>query len=192
MAHHQARERVLVRPARREPCDLFFAAFTGTDRLHHFLWEQMERGVEPWASRFHAYYDLVDGRRRAGRSVAGRLPWCLSDHGFCRLDQEVYVNRWLERDGWLPLQGAGRSRSPRSCRPALARTAWIPAGSTSTWRERARRHRVLLEYHAVRDDQLWGEGAAVREGGPALGRPSPARSSIALPTWCWCRMTDPT
>src|SRR5262249_54082060 len=33
----------------------------------------------------------------------------LSDHGFCRLDQEVYVNRWMERDGWLALEEPAKS-----------------------------------------------------------------------------------
>lgn len=105
VTHHEVRSRVLVRLLEREPCDLYYVAFTGTDRLHHFLWGQMERGEEPWASRFHEYYDRVDA---AVGEVVRRLPdGCrlilLSDHGFCRLDHEVYVNRWLERDGWLAL-----------------------------------------------------------------------------------------
>jgi predicted AlkP superfamily phosphohydrolase/phosphomutase len=110
-AHHAARTRVLVDLLEREPCDLFYVAFTGTDRLHHFLWEQMERGEEPWASRFHDYYAAVDAS--VGELVS-RLPddcllVLLSDHGFCRLDQEVYVNRWLERDGWLALTEPAKS-----------------------------------------------------------------------------------
>jgi predicted AlkP superfamily phosphohydrolase/phosphomutase len=104
-AHHRARTRVLCDLLEGEPCDLFFCAFTGTDRLHHFLWGQMERGEEPWVSQFADYYDAVDAS--VGELVR-RLPddcrlILLSDHGFCRLDQEVYVNRWLERDGWLAL-----------------------------------------------------------------------------------------
>jgi len=110
-AHHAARTRVLVDLLEREPCDLFYVAFTGTDRLHHFLWEQMELGEEPWASRFHDYYAAVDAS--VGELVS-RLPddcrlILLSDHGFCRLDQEVYVNRWLERDGWLALAQPAKS-----------------------------------------------------------------------------------
>ena len=66
----------------------------------------MERGEEPWAGRFHEYYDRVDAS--VGELVR-RLPdectlILLSDHGFCRLDREVYVNRWLERDGWVALE----------------------------------------------------------------------------------------
>jgi predicted AlkP superfamily phosphohydrolase/phosphomutase len=111
VAHHEARTRVFTDLLDREPPDLLFCAFTGTDRLHHFLWAQMERGEEPWASRFHEYYDRVDAS--VGELVR-RLPGdcaliLLSDHGFCRLDREVYVNRWLERDGWLALEEPAKS-----------------------------------------------------------------------------------
>src|SRR4029079_525256 len=79
--------------------------------LHHFLWAQMERGEEPWAGRFHEYYDRVDAS--VGELVRRRSSDCtlilLSDHGFCRLDREVYVNRWLERDGWLALEEPAKS-----------------------------------------------------------------------------------
>ena len=71
----------------------------------------MERGEEPWAGRFHEYYDRVDAS--VGELVR-RLPddctvILLSDHGFCRLDREVYVNRWLERDGWVALEEPAKS-----------------------------------------------------------------------------------
>jgi predicted AlkP superfamily phosphohydrolase/phosphomutase len=110
-AHHAARTRVLVDLLDGEACDLFYVAFTGTDRLHHFLWEQMERGEEPWASRFHDYYAAVDA---SVGEIVSRLPddcrlILLSDHGFCRLDQEVFVNRWLERDGWIALEEPAKS-----------------------------------------------------------------------------------
>lgn len=161
VAHHAAREQVLLDLLEREPCDLFFAAFTGTDRLHHFMWEQMERGQEPWASRFHAYYDLVD---RSVGALVDRLPddttlALLSDHGFCRLDQEVYVNRWLERDGWLELREPARS------------IASIVASGTRAYCMDPGRLYVNLQgrepggvvapgdYRAVRDElQSWAEG----------------------------------
>jgi predicted AlkP superfamily phosphohydrolase/phosphomutase len=119
-AHHRARTHVLVDLLDGERCDLFFAAFTGTDRLHHFLWRQMEAGEEPWASHFARYYDEID--RSVGELVSRLDDDCrlilLSDHGFCRLDQEVYVNRWLERDGWLELED-----------PATSLASIVPAGT---------------------------------------------------------------
>ncbi len=161
VAHHTARTRVLVDLLEREACDLFFVAFTGTDRLHHFLWEQMERGEEPWASRFHEYYDRVDAS--VGELVR-RLPddcrlILLSDHGFCRVDQEVFVNRWLERDGWLQLE-----------EPAQSIASVVPAGTRAYCMDPGRLYLNLegrepggivpqAEYARVRDElQAWGGG----------------------------------
>jgi predicted AlkP superfamily phosphohydrolase/phosphomutase len=106
---HEARRAAFRLLLEREPWDLAYLAFTGTDRLHHFLWAQMEDGEEPWASHFLRYYREVD----AGvADIVERLPpeteiLLLSDHGFCRLEREVYINRLLERDGWLTLGGDG-------------------------------------------------------------------------------------
>ncbi len=141
----------------------------------------MERGEEPWAGRFHAYYDLVD---RSVGALVDRLPddctlVLLSDHGFCRLDQEVYVNRWLERDGWLQLQ-----------EPARSIASIVPAGSRAYCMDPGRLYLNLegsepggivpaSEYHAVRDElRAWAEGLPfVTARWPCARRPSPARIS---------------
>jgi predicted AlkP superfamily phosphohydrolase/phosphomutase len=110
---HEARRKAFRMLLEREPWDLAYLAFTGTDRLHHFLWGQMEDGEEPWASHFLRYYREVD----AGvADIVERLPQdtevlLLSDHGFCRLEREVYLNRQLERDGWLALADGGERLS---------------------------------------------------------------------------------
>ena len=161
VAHHTARTRVLVDLLEREQCDLYYVAFTGTDRLHHFLWEQMERGEAPWAARFHEYYDRVDAS--VGELVR-RLPddcrlILLSDHGFCRVDQEVFVNRWLERDGWLQLQ-----------EPATSIASVVPAGTRAYCMDPGRLYLNLEgrepggtvpadDYARVRDElRAWAEG----------------------------------
>jgi predicted AlkP superfamily phosphohydrolase/phosphomutase len=161
VAHHTARTRVLVDLLEQEACDLFFVAFTGTDRLHHFLWEQMERGDEPWASRFHEYYDRVDA---SVGDLVRRLPddcrlILLSDHGFCRVDQEVFVNRWLERDGWLQLE-----------EPAQSIASVVPAGTRAYCMDPGRLYLNLegrepggivpqADYAGVRDElRAWAEG----------------------------------
>ena len=161
VAHHTARTRVLVDLLEREQCDLYYVAFTGTDRLHHFLWEQMERGEAPWAACFHEYYDRVDAS--VGELVR-RLPddcrlILLSDHGFCRVDQEVFVNRWLERDGWLQLQ-----------EPATSIASVVPEGTRAYCMDPGRLYLNLEgrepggtvpadDYARVRDElRAWAEG----------------------------------
>ena len=130
-AHHAARTRVLVDLLDGEPCDLFYVAFTGTDRLHHFLWEQMERGEEPWATRFHDYYAAVDAS--VGEIVvaaAGRLPPDPALRPRLLPPRPGGVREPLARAGRLArARGAREVDRVRSSPAAPAPTAWIPAAS---------------------------------------------------------------
>jgi predicted AlkP superfamily phosphohydrolase/phosphomutase len=74
-----------------------------TDRLHHFLWAEMEQGHPEFAPRFFAFYEQIDGflGRVRDRLDEQTTLIVMSDHGFCRLRQEVYVNHWLAEQGWL-------------------------------------------------------------------------------------------
>jgi predicted AlkP superfamily phosphohydrolase/phosphomutase len=88
-----------------ESWDFFQCHIMETDRLQHFLWEPMERGDPVYAPRFMAFFDKVD--RMLGE-VGKRLDEdttfiVVSDHGFCSIKKEVYVNHWLQERGWLSL-----------------------------------------------------------------------------------------
>jgi len=91
-----------------EEWDLFVGVYMETDRLHHFLWEQMERGHPLYAPAFLDLYRRLDA---AIGEIARRLEddrtvlVVLSDHGFCTLRREVFVNTWLREQGWLELAG---------------------------------------------------------------------------------------
>jgi len=88
-----------------EPWDYLHVHVMETDRLHHFLWQQMEEGHPVYAPAFYDFYRRIDDM--LGK-VAGRLDdnttlmW-MADHGFCTIKKEVYVNRWLMDNGWLKL-----------------------------------------------------------------------------------------
>ncbi len=91
----------------RERWDLFVAHIMETDRLHHFLWGQMESGsetYEPWFYRFYSRVDAALGEL-ADRLDEDTLLVVLSDHGFCRLKQEVHLNTWLRQAGLLSYAG---------------------------------------------------------------------------------------
>ncbi len=91
----------------REPWDFFQCHIMETDRLHHFLWEEMEQGHAGLGPRFLAFYRRVDemlGEVRTALHDEDVLV-VLSDHGFCTLKQEVYLNYWLQERGWLRLEG---------------------------------------------------------------------------------------
>jgi predicted AlkP superfamily phosphohydrolase/phosphomutase len=88
---------------RQEPWDFFMAHIMETDRLHHFFWEEMEQGHERYAPAFRDFYERVDavlGEVRSWLDDDTTL-LVLSDHGFCSIRQEVYVNTWLHDAGYL-------------------------------------------------------------------------------------------
>ncbi|MDP6776174.1 MAG: alkaline phosphatase family protein, partial [Candidatus Latescibacteria bacterium] len=83
--------------------DLFVAHLIDTDRLHHFLWGEAEGGHAAYLTWFHRFYERIDAAigelaDRVGEEV---LLVVLSDHGFCRLRQEVHLNTWLREAGYL-------------------------------------------------------------------------------------------
>jgi predicted AlkP superfamily phosphohydrolase/phosphomutase len=91
----------------KENWDFFEFVITGTDRLQHFLWDAYQEEEHPDHSRFFDYYRLVD--RIIDHVVSSFLKltnsdeglFLLSDHGFTGIIQEVYLNTWLEKRGYL-------------------------------------------------------------------------------------------
>jgi len=86
-----------------EPWGLFMLHIMETDRLHHFLWEDMEVGNPQYGPRFLAFYKQLDEflgelHQRLERKATLII---LSDHGFCTVKKEVYINHWLREKGWL-------------------------------------------------------------------------------------------
>ncbi len=90
-----------------EEWDYFEFVLTGTDRLHHFLWNAYENPDHPHHQNFLEYYRQIDRLinkiHSAFRKNAGDEEniFFLSDHGFAGIHQEVYLNSWLEREKFL-------------------------------------------------------------------------------------------
>jgi predicted AlkP superfamily phosphohydrolase/phosphomutase len=91
----------------KEDWDYFEFVITGTDRLHHFLWNA-------YTDQNHAYHhNFIDYYRRLDEAIARIVNsfrktnneeqglYLLSDHGFTSIEQEVYLNVWLEKEGYL-------------------------------------------------------------------------------------------
>jgi len=92
-----------------EDWETFMLVFTGTDRLAHFLWEAYE-------DKSHRYHEaFLEHLRRIDRvigEITDRMKEddiliLLSDHGFERLEKEVYVNSILKGEGFLKLEPEG-------------------------------------------------------------------------------------
>ncbi|HOW85325.1 MAG TPA: alkaline phosphatase family protein [Candidatus Aminicenantes bacterium] len=90
-----------------EGWDYFEYVVTATDRLHHLLWRAYEDPAHPAHQAFLDFYRHID--RLIGKIVAAyhKLTntyagfYILSDHGFCGIEKEVYLNVWLEKNGYL-------------------------------------------------------------------------------------------
>lgn len=87
--------------------DYFELVITGTDRLQHFLWNAYQDNTHPNHQNFLDYYHQVDiliGKiLNSYRKLTGDEEglFLLSDHGFTGIEQEVYLNAWLEKEGYL-------------------------------------------------------------------------------------------
>jgi predicted AlkP superfamily phosphohydrolase/phosphomutase len=99
----EKRATALLHFLKNEACDLFIGVFTETDRLHHFFWEFLDKNDQKYSSLFLEYYRRID-------DTIGKLlenvndnttVILLSDHGFCGIKQEIYVNHWLKEEGFL-------------------------------------------------------------------------------------------
>ena len=90
--------------------DYFEYVITGTDRLHHFLWNAYEDENHPYHQKFFEYYSQLDRiiEKAAERfqNLSGSLDdlFLLSDHGFAAIEKEVYLNVWLEKEGYLEFE----------------------------------------------------------------------------------------
>lgn len=87
--------------------DYFELVITGTDRLHHFLWRSAMDPQNKSHQKFLNYYRRIDRFLGEIASAFERLTgslegfYILSDHGFCGIEKEVYLNAWLEKEGYL-------------------------------------------------------------------------------------------
>jgi predicted AlkP superfamily phosphohydrolase/phosphomutase len=90
-----------------EEWDYFQLVITGTDRLHHFLWNAGADPEHPHHQNFLEYYRQIDRLiakiYSSFRKTAGDEEniFFLSDHGFTGIIQEVFLNAWLEKEKFL-------------------------------------------------------------------------------------------
>ncbi|UCH78182.1 MAG: alkaline phosphatase family protein [Candidatus Coatesbacteria bacterium] len=91
-----------------ESWDYFELVITGTDRLQHYLWDAVADPNHPRHEFCREYYREVDrlvGEIYERAAEAGCAFYLLSDHGFCGVGQEFYLNTWLAQEGYLAFDG---------------------------------------------------------------------------------------
>ncbi len=81
----------------------FMLVFTGTDRLMHFLWEAYEDERHKYHNVFLEHFAKIDGviGEIGSRLADDDLLIMLSDHGFEKLDYDVYISYVLKEEGFL-------------------------------------------------------------------------------------------
>jgi len=91
---------------KKEEWDCFIAAFTGTDRLHHYFWHELMATEGAYHQKCLDYYRALDAAikkivSRVGKEVTVII---MADHGFTLLEKELYPNTWLKEAGYLRLK----------------------------------------------------------------------------------------
>lgn len=90
-----------------EHWQLFIGTITETDRLHHYFYDQVvDEG--PYHDRILDFYWRLDrfiGEMFERATTQNARFLTCSDHGFCPITQEFYVNKWLIMNGYLELNG---------------------------------------------------------------------------------------
>jgi predicted AlkP superfamily phosphohydrolase/phosphomutase len=88
-----------------EDWQTFMIVFTGTDRLMHFLWNAYEDEGHAYHEHFVSHFRKID--EAIGEIVADLTDEDLlvlhSDHGFERIEKDIYVNHALQSHGFLRL-----------------------------------------------------------------------------------------
>ena len=89
----------------QEEWDLFMFTVTETDRLQHFLFDAYVNDRHPLHEEFLQLYRDIDGlvgRLLERAQAKGEVDvMMLSDHGFCPIGNEVYLNPILRRHGFF-------------------------------------------------------------------------------------------
>jgi predicted AlkP superfamily phosphohydrolase/phosphomutase len=170
----EARIRTLFHLVENEAWDYLHLHFMETDRLHHFLWQQMEEGHPTYAPAFYDFYRRIDdmlGQLASKLDDNTTLMW-MADHGFCTIKKEVYVNRWLMDNGWLKLRivPPDRKKGLNEIDPESVAYSLDPGRVVIRVRGREKEGQVApgTEYERVRDEI---GAAALQMRDPDSGEP---------------------
>ncbi len=95
----------------------FMFTFTTTDRLLHFLWDAFEQKDHKYRYVFLEHFRRIDKAigEMTGKITDRDLLVMLSDHGFERLDYDVYLNRLLMQEGLLQFKDGEDPALPNIC-----------------------------------------------------------------------------
>lgn len=137
-----------------EDWDFFQLHIMETDRINHFLWEHWETGDQQYQPEFLKFYQKLDFHiGEMWRSIVKDSMthgFILSDHGFCTVKKEVYVNHWLREKGYLKFENK-EPKNVKEMNPETVAYSLIPGRIFINLRGREERGSVEInEYESLR------------------------------------------
>ncbi len=93
----------------KTPSGLFFVAFTGPDRIQHFLWDE----IVSMNAECVQYYKLIDDILGdiLQKMDDDAVLFVASDHGFAGATRGFYINNFLQNLGLLRVQGGSKTKN---------------------------------------------------------------------------------
>lgn len=113
--------------------DFSMTVYDGSDRVQHFFWKYFDESHprydsdSPLVGAIEEYYATVD--RSIGRLIDEVGDNCdivvLSDHGFGPLSYDIYIDEWLEKEGFLSRRSEKSAlKTANDVLATVVETAW--------------------------------------------------------------------
>ncbi|NOH01914.1 MAG: hypothetical protein HND47_08080 [Chloroflexi bacterium] len=130
--------------------DFLMAVFDGTDKLQHFFWKHWDKTHsrhDPRAARelreaIPDYYRYVDACLGEVLRARGETDvFIVSDHGFTRMERDVFIENWLIENGYLRLKSAPPSATQKQFEKT-GRSIWNTFAGNGTLKSILKRNKL--------------------------------------------------
>lgn len=113
--------------------DFFMGVLIGTDRIQHYIWQyilpedekKLSKQEQEIVKKVVSYFKLIDDffGKFIGEYKDKADLLIISDHGFGPLNKKIYINRWLEKKGYLKvMRDRLKKRAIKRCAFQIAKT----------------------------------------------------------------------
>lgn len=100
------------------PCDLMMAVFVAPDRLQHVYWKYIDQESQLYDTAEGEAFrgEILDCYRTLDETIGDIMAavgddcrtFFISDHGFCELRSEFFLNNWLAREGLFSIGSSSK------------------------------------------------------------------------------------
>lgn len=134
-----------------EPWDFFFYLCSGTDWVSHVAYDKALAGYEPAVRMWYIMDEFIGWVMQ--QLDKDTTLFVISDHGFKVYDQIFYINRWLEKEGYLTTtDGAG---SFQQAHTKLSREITKTEHQRKTIKLGKRMRKLFIRFPAIETVAKW-------------------------------------